>query len=403
MLQGGATVTEIKPPKLEEDEEDKGTGTGTRSGGRSPRNDTKRAQDMLRGYQQEIQLLSAAQGLDRDRLQIAIDFENQLERIRGLQGVSPELLSQLSAQAQQVALLQDKEAVLDDVFRKTADATQAAFDALIPLEDQRRLLESKLAGNEKEVRLQLQVEQATRGLTPELAKQVELRIRGNAALQEQVDKEQKIADLYNTIGNEITSGIGRALDIAISGTKNLAEEMQKLASDIAKAIGKMLILNSLKAGINALAGSDGVGLFSILGGTFGGGRASGGPVRDGTPYLVGEQGPEIVVPSSDGYVLNNAQTERAMAKYNPWDAGSYSESGGRGSDGISRRRGEISPVTLNVTSTTIADEQWVKVDDLKVALAQTRLEASRDGAKMGTSMTLSKLRNSPGMRRKIGL
>jgi hypothetical protein len=38
---------------------------------------------------------------------------------------------------------------------------------------------------------------------------------------------------------------------------------------------------------------------------FGGGRASGGPVRSGTTYLVGEQGPELFSPSSNGFITPN--------------------------------------------------------------------------------------------------
>lgn len=44
-----------------------------------------------------------------------------------------------------------------------------------------------------------------------------------------------------------------------------------------------------------------------------GARASGGPVSRGLPYLVGENGPEIVVPSAAGRVLSAAST-RGMAK-----------------------------------------------------------------------------------------
>ena len=40
-------------------------------------------------------------------------------------------------------------------------------------------------------------------------------------------------------------------------------------------------------------------------GSFGGGRADGGPVSAGRPYLVGERGPEIVVPRRSGTVLPN--------------------------------------------------------------------------------------------------
>jgi phage-related minor tail protein len=35
------------------------------------------------------------------------------------------------------------------------------------------------------------------------------------------------------------------------------------------------------------------------------GRAAGGPVTAGTPYLVGERGPEIVVPGRSGTVIPN--------------------------------------------------------------------------------------------------
>jgi hypothetical protein len=34
-------------------------------------------------------------------------------------------------------------------------------------------------------------------------------------------------------------------------------------------------------------------------------RAEGGPIRTGKPYLVGEQGPEVIVPEQDGQVLSN--------------------------------------------------------------------------------------------------
>jgi len=55
--------------------------------------------------------------------------------------------------------------------------------------------------------------------------------------------------------------------------------------------------------------SKGGGLVDTIGGfagnLFGGARADGGPITAGTPYLVGERGPEIVVPKSSGTVLPN--------------------------------------------------------------------------------------------------
>ena len=46
-----------------------------------------------------------------------------------------------------------------------------------------------------------------------------------------------------------------------------------------------------------------MGLFSILGGTFGGGRANGGSVTGGTPYEVGERGSELFVPGVSGTIM----------------------------------------------------------------------------------------------------
>ncbi|WP_425874310.1 hypothetical protein [Micromonospora sp. DT62] len=44
-----------------------------------------------------------------------------------------------------------------------------------------------------------------------------------------------------------------------------------------------------------------------------GGRAKGGPVKAGTPYIVGEEGPELITPSRDGYVHTAKETARMMA------------------------------------------------------------------------------------------
>lgn len=51
--------------------------------------------------------------------------------------------------------------------------------------------------------------------------------------------------------------------------------------------------------------SDGGGFGAFLSSLFGGARAMGGPVAAGVPYLVGERGPEIVVPRQHGTVLPN--------------------------------------------------------------------------------------------------
>ena len=55
---------------------------------------------------------------------------------------------------------------------------------------------------------------------------------------------------------------------------------------------------------------------SFVGGLFGGGRATGGPVMQGTTYLVGEQGPELFTPSSSGTIIPNNALGRGSSTIN---------------------------------------------------------------------------------------
>lgn len=69
-------------------------------------------------------------------------------------------------------------------------------------------------------------------------------------------------------------------------------------------------------------------------------RAAGGPVQRGAPYLVGEQGPELVVPNSDATVLTASDTRGALAH------GARAAHSGLPSGGASRGR---QAVELRVT------------------------------------------------------
>jgi hypothetical protein len=98
--------------------------------------------------------------------------------------------------------------------------------------------------------------------------------------------------------------------------------------------------------------------------------------------MVGERGPELFVPGTGGSVVNNSDLRSAMAS---------GSSGG-------------SPVlNMSFQSTTINGVEYVSRDQLEAAMAQTRRDASNDGAKRGMSMTLDKLQQSPSTRRKVGI
>jgi tape measure domain-containing protein len=128
----------------------------------------------------------------------------------------------------------------------------------------------------------------------------------NAKLAE---KAKELDNLYRSIGDTITTSIVDSLTAAVEGTKSLAE----VASNTLRSIANILLKFGLNTLTSGLAGDDGVGFFSKL---FGGGRASGGTVRGGTSYLVGERGPELFTPNRSGSIAPNGSMGGATVVVN---------------------------------------------------------------------------------------
>lgn len=64
----------------------------------------------------------------------------------------------------------------------------------------------------------------------------------------------------------------------------------------------------LSSSFGGMSGGGTGGIIAGIAGMFGGARANGGPVSGGTPYLVGERGPELMVPGSSGNIMNTRET-----------------------------------------------------------------------------------------------
>lgn len=92
----------------------------------------------------------------------------------------------------------------------------------------------------------------------------------------------------------------------VSGSENASEALKRLAMQLAN-----MVLQGALFGSGPLGRLFGGGLF---GGLFGGFRASGGPVGAGTPYVVGERGPELFVPRSSGRVIDAASTRAMLSR-----------------------------------------------------------------------------------------
>jgi hypothetical protein len=181
----------------------------------------------------------------------------------------------------------------------------------------------------------------------------------------------------NTAATEGEKGfskfLGGMMGVA-TGALSIAGGIQQLqeggTSNTLAGIGSILL------GIGgAIGGLGSMGLF--------GKKAGGGAISANRPYLVGEVGPEIVVPRSSGTVMSNNQLREAM----------------------STSAGGTSAPQLNMTfqTTNIGGVEYVSREQLEAAMASTRRAAVRDGARQGMSMTIDKLRQSPGTRGRVGL
>lgn len=102
-----------------------------------------------------------------------------------------------------------------------------------------------------------------------------------------------------------------SLTNALIGAGNLGDA---LVDTFARAGASMLqsgILNLFSGGTQGTSFGT---LFKGIGSLFGGARADGGPVIGGVPYLVGERGPEIVVPGMSGSVIPNHALRTATGR-----------------------------------------------------------------------------------------
>jgi len=118
-----------------------------------------------------------------------------------------------------------------------------------------------------------------------------------------INKRKKLDDLKKTMEDEITTK-REAVDpskfqgTGTAGTGGSATSQNSLMFDERERIKKE-VTDSYLPKIQSIMGSGGIEA-----------RAMGGPVSAGTPYLVGENGPEIFSPNIDGSVVNNMRTEK---------------------------------------------------------------------------------------------
>ena len=141
------------------------------------------------------------------------------------------------------------------------------------------------------------------------------------------EEQLKLAESAELITNTLAPAFDNLIN-AIGRGENAFQAFgegvkQVLVQVISKLVQTALLAAALSLIPGGVGGVKGFGaIFSSLLG-FGGARAGGGPVSFGKSYLVGENGPELFVPSNSGSIMNGNQV--AAMSY----SGGGSSGGGR--------------------------------------------------------------------------
>jgi len=186
--------------------------------------------------------------------------------------------------------------ILDSIDKKVKSVneggvklTKSAKDIMASLEDQKQNLMERLTLGDQEAAIRKKIRDLL-AQNPELKeKEVEAAVRGIAAVEEQLRQQEKVKELYRSIGQTIETGIVDAIQGAINGTKTLG--------DVARSVFSQIQRSLIQFGVNSLL----TGLFP--GSSFF--RANGGPVSAGKSYMVGERGPEMFTPNTGGRITSN--------------------------------------------------------------------------------------------------
>ncbi len=222
---------------------------------------------------------------------------------------------------------QDEGRRMDEFFAMESAKDQAIFDRSDELaaeeQAQKRLLQTYLdaANPLNEYTRQLAEITELRERFPEHA---EALIEAEFRLQEQIDatteKTKAQADatgeFFMKLAEQSEQVLAGGIFDALQG--NAQDGFQGIADGWKKMLDRMVadalasqVMDFFRPGeeSGATGGKGGGGIFGSLMGmitNFLPGRASGGPVVGGSPYIVGEQGPELFVPKTSGEIVANA-------------------------------------------------------------------------------------------------
>lgn len=196
-------------------------------------------------------------------------------------------------------------------FDKARDATEkfnkAMEDGALPheqyiadLEAEVRNLEYIAAGRDEELDAIQAVTEANRRaadlgieLTDKELERLEELIRKRGELKDVIKENDEALKEQESTARDVGLTFESAFEDAIVEGKKLSDVLKDLAKDLLRLFVRRKVTEPLLDAFDGFLNPSG------------GGKAIGGPVKSGTPYLVGERGPELFMPSTSGNIIPN--------------------------------------------------------------------------------------------------
>jgi hypothetical protein len=190
---------------------------------------------------------------------------------------------------------------------------------------------------EEQRRLEITNELINRNLPVE-DERIQKLIATEAALRQAMEAEERREQLMNSIQGNLESGFMAMID----GSKSVEDAFKSMIRAILVDIAQQAIVKPIATGITSF-------LFP--------GRASGGSMMAGNPYIVGENGPELVIPSRGSTVANANLTSNAVGGGAPVVINQTFQFSANGDDSVKRIIAAEAPKIAALTQKQIVDQR----------------------------------------------
>jgi len=171
----------------------------------------------------------------------------------------------------------------------------------------------------------------------------------NLAIQEQERVIEEARQQQEQLADSIANSFGDAFMSIVDGTKSTKDAFKQMAAAIVRDLYQVYVMKRLIGSAEA-----GTGIAGAIGRLIG--LESGGTMTANRPYLVGERGPELVIPGRSATVANADLTNKAMGGSNGVTVvNNINVTGGSDPAAIRMEVAKLMPQITNATKTAVID------------------------------------------------